>query len=92
MSDREIIGILNELGIDINKMNFSFNSLKKGIKVEMEHGKKSGLTNITDNNLEMTMKIALAHLFEFPDYYERLEEMEKNAKEHWFKQNIKIIK
>jgi hypothetical protein len=28
-------------------------------------------------------KIALAHMKEFPDYYERLERMEKEAEREW---------
>ncbi|WP_245618719.1 DUF5661 family protein [Methanogenium cariaci] len=35
----------------------------------------------------MTGKIALAHLNEFPDYYERLEKMETEAEEFWDKQS-----
>jgi hypothetical protein len=31
----------------------------------------------------MTGKIALAHLNEFPDYYMRLEKMEKEAEDFW---------
>jgi len=31
----------------------------------------------------MTGKIALAHLNEFPDYYTRLEKMEKEAEDFW---------
>ena len=31
----------------------------------------------------MTGKIALAHMKEFPDYYERLERMEAEAKLDW---------
>jgi hypothetical protein len=33
-----------------------------------------------------TGKIALAHLNEFPDYYDRLEIMEEEAKQFWNKQ------
>jgi hypothetical protein len=33
----------------------------------------------------MTGKIALAHLNEFPDYYDRLEKMEKEADKFWGK-------
>ena len=34
---------------------------------------------MTDDDPVMTGKIALAHLRELPDYYTRLEEMEKEA-------------
>lgn len=35
----------------------------------MEHGIINPMTNITNNDLEKTMKISLAHLNEFPNYY-----------------------
>jgi hypothetical protein len=40
---------------------------------------------VTDDDEILTGKIALAHLNEFPDYYERLEKMEKEAEEYWKK-------
>ena len=43
--------------------------LKKGIKIEREH--------IKDDDI--AKKIALDHLAEIPDYYDRLEKMEKEA-------------
>lgn len=45
--------------------------LELGIAIEMEH--------TTDR--EESMRIALDHLYEFPDYYTRLEVMEKQAEE-----------
>ena len=48
-----------------------------GLNVELEHGKKFGvITNITNDNLDMTTKIVIAHLTEFPDYYKRLLKLE----------------
>jgi hypothetical protein len=47
------------------------------------------VTNVTDDDLLMTAKIALAHLNEFPDYYERLEEMEEEAKAYWAERGAK---
>jgi hypothetical protein len=41
------------------------------------------LTNVSDDDPHVTAKIALAHLNEFPDYYTRLERMEKAAKQDW---------
>lgn len=41
----------------------------EGINIELEHGKVNENTNVTDNNLVKTAKIALAHLNEFPNYY-----------------------
>ena len=66
-SDNEIKEIANKLGIKFDE--FSLNDLKRGINIELEHGKINPLTNITNDDLELTIKIALAHLAEFPDYY-----------------------
>jgi len=54
-----------------------------GMEVELEHGKINELTNVTNNDLLITGKIALAHLNEFPDYYDRLENMENEAERYW---------
>lgn len=66
-------------------------TLQKGIRVELEHGFKRGIvpskTNLTDDNLYATVMIALAHLAEFPDYYERLERLEIEAKKYWKTKN-----
>ncbi len=42
-----------------------------GINIELEHGRVKEITNVTDDNLIMTAKIALAHLNEFPNYYNK---------------------
>ncbi len=52
-----------------------------GLDVELEHGVRDLETNVTHDNEMITGKIALAHLNEYPDYYTRLEKMEKEAKE-----------
>lgn len=75
--EAELIG--ERLGIDWNK--FDVNQFKMGMEVELEHGTVSPLTNVTNDDLLTTGKIALAHLNEFPDYYTRLLKMEKEAKE-----------
>jgi hypothetical protein len=54
-----------------------------GLSVELEHGSSDPQTNVTNDDEVLTGKIALAHLKEFPDYYDRLEELEKAAEEHW---------
>lgn len=56
---------------------------KYALNVELEHGRVSDITNVTNNDLISTAKIALAHLFEYPDYYQRLFEMESNAEKYW---------
>ena len=42
-----------------------------GINTELEHGKINPQTNVTDDDLIKTAKIALAHLNEFPNYYNK---------------------
>ncbi len=54
-----------------------------GLNVEFEHGMRYPETNLTNDDPKMTGKIAWAHLKEFPDYYTRLEKMEKDAKTFW---------
>lgn len=53
------------------------------MNIEMEHGSISSLTNVTNDNLLLTGKIALAHILEYPDYYDRLKRMEKDAELYW---------
>ena len=65
------------LGIDWSK--FDVEQYRVGLDVELEHGLVDPGTNVTNNDPTMTGKIALAHLNEFPDYYTRLEKMEKEA-------------
>jgi hypothetical protein len=47
------------------------------MEVEPEHRSGDSFTNVTNSNPLITGKIALAHLNEFPDYYDMLEMMEK---------------
>ena len=55
------------LGIKFDK--FTILEFLDGINVELEHGLVNPETNITNNDLILTSKIALAHLSEFPNYY-----------------------
>ena len=54
--------------------------LKMGMKVELEHGRRSPDTDVTGDEPTKTAKIAIAHLRELPDYYTRLARMEKEGK------------
>jgi hypothetical protein len=69
------------LGVSWKK--FDVEQLRRGMEVELEHGLRDPETNVTGDDLFLTAKIALAHLNEFPDYYERLEEMEQQAETYW---------
>ncbi len=42
-----------------------------GINIELEHGTVNPKTNVTNDDLITTAKIALAHLNEFPNYYNK---------------------
>ena len=66
------------LGIKWDK--FNVDQFKIGMEVELEHGKINKLTNVSNDYLLTTGKIALAHLNEIPDYYTRLLKMEKEGK------------
>ena len=65
------------LGIDWSK--FDIEQFRMGLDVELEHGLADPDTNVTNDGPITTGKIALAHLNEFPDYYTRLDKMEKEA-------------
>lgn len=78
ISKEEAKKIGEQLGIIWDK--FDVDQYKMGMEVEMEHGSADPLTNVSNDDLLVTGKIALAHLYEFPDYYTRLLKMEKEAK------------
>lgn len=67
----------DKIGIDWDK--YDLEEFRMGLRVELEHGKHDPQTNVTDDDDVMTGKIALAHLKEIPDYYTRLDKMEKEA-------------
>ena len=56
---------------------------QQGLHVELEHGLVDVETNVTDDDLAVTGKIAWAHLKEFADYYTRLKKMEDEADVFW---------
>ena len=70
-----------KLGIDWSK--FDVEQFRMGMDVELEHGKVDPHTNVSDDDPLTTGKISLAHLNEFPDYYDRLKEMEEEAEKFW---------
>jgi hypothetical protein len=73
----------DKLGIKWDKWDVE--QFRMGMDVELEHGKIDPHTNVTNDDPIMTGKIALAHLNEFPDYYTRLDKMEKEADKFWGK-------
>lgn len=65
----DAINIARKLNVDFSK--FSKDDFLTGLNIELEHGRINQFTNVTDNDLEKTAKIALAHLNEFPNYYNK---------------------
>ena len=68
-SIKDILEVANILNIDFSK--FSLSDFVTGINIELEHGLIDLDTNVTNDNLLTTAKIALAHLNEFPNYYNK---------------------
>ena len=62
---------------------FDLEQFRAGMDVEFEHGSHDPQTDVTGDDPIVTGKIALAHMKEFPDYYERLERMEREAEREW---------
>ncbi|MBN1319243.1 MAG: hypothetical protein JXA87_00235 [Thermoleophilia bacterium] len=77
--DAKMVG--DQLGIDWK--DFDVEQFRIGMDVELEHGLHDPQTNVTNDDIMMTGKIAWAHLKEFPDYYDRLERMEEEAEAYW---------
>ena len=71
----------DEIGVDWSR--FDLEQFRAGMDVEYEHGSHDPQTDVTGDDPIVTGKIALAHMKEFGDYYERLERMEEEAKRDW---------
>jgi Protein of unknown function (DUF5661) len=71
----------DEIGVDWSR--FDLEQFRRGMDVEFEHGSHDPQTDVTGDDPIVTGKIALAHMKEFPDYYERLERMEVEAERDW---------
>jgi len=83
LTAKDAINFIRRVGLDMSDRRFTVDDLTKGMNVELEHGKRDPFTNVTNNDLLTTGKIALAHLTEFPDYYSRLEILEREADKYW---------
>ncbi len=67
----------------INWHKIELEEFRRGLEVEFEHGAHDPETNVTNDDLVLTGKIAWAHLKEFPDYYTRLARLEAEADAYW---------
>jgi len=75
----EAAAVLAALHIDVTTVEWDLDQFLLGMRSELEHGRVDPDTNVTDDDLLLTAKIALAHLNEIPDYYTRLADMEAQA-------------
>jgi hypothetical protein len=81
---RQALNIAKRYHIDLSVV--PINELKAGLNIELEHGSELGsLTNITNDSLDKTMRIVLAHLQEDPRYYKYLKHLEIRRKHYWRK-------
>lgn len=69
--------------LGVNWAKIDPDQFRRGIEVEFEHGAHDPETNVTNDDVALTGKIAWAHLKEFPDYYTRLARLEAEADAYW---------
>jgi len=77
ISTEEARSIGTQLGINWKQIDLE--QFRRGLEVELEHGTHDPETNVTDDDLNLTGKIAWAHLKEIRDYYTRLDRLEAEA-------------
>ncbi len=77
ITEDEAILVGNNIGLDWK--NIDIQEFKRGLEVELEHGLVNKNSNVTGDDMNLTGKIAMAHLNELNDYYTRLDIVE-NAK------------
>ena len=77
ISEEEARKVGSTLKIDWSRVDLE--QFRRGLEVELEHGVRDPQTNVTNDDLLLTGKIALAHLKEMKDYYTRLDRMEAEA-------------
>jgi hypothetical protein len=78
-TSEQAAAVAEMLGVALAREGIELEAFRRGMEVELEHGSRDPRTNVTDDDPILTGKIALAHLLELPDYYDRLEEMERRA-------------
>jgi hypothetical protein len=75
----EAAAVMASLHVDPETVAWDVEQFRIGMESELAHGRADPDTNVTDDDLVLTGKIALAHLVEIPDYYTRLAAMERSA-------------
>ncbi len=79
VTTEEAEAVMGALGMDPASVAWDVEQFRMGLESELGHGRVDPDTNVTDDDLVTTGRIALAHLVEIPDYYTRLSEMERTA-------------
>jgi len=82
-SEEQAKEVAEQIGIDFEKVLFDLEQFRHGINIELEHGTVDENTNVSNDDPVITGKIALAHLNELPDYYNRLDKMEEEGDAFW---------
>ncbi|MFA6166465.1 MAG: DUF5661 family protein [Gemmatimonadaceae bacterium] len=75
VSPDEARGVGNALRVDWRVVPEE--TFRRALEVELEH------SDVTHGDLDLTGRIVLGHLREFPDYYTRLAPMERRAEADW---------
>ena len=85
LTAKKVKDVGDKIGVNWDEVDFG--EFMQGVKEELEHGCtfaiKCEQTNVTGDDLDSTAKIALAHLYEVPDYYTRLEKLEDEGEAYW---------
>jgi uncharacterized protein DUF5661 len=81
ISKEEVTQVGSALGLDWTKIDPG--QFRRGLEVELEHGARDADTDVTNDDLNLTGRIAWAHLKEIPDYYTRLDKLEAKADAYW---------
>ena len=81
VSAEEARDIGSTLKIDWTKVDLE--QFRHGLEIEFEHGARDPETNVTNDDLVLTGRIAWAHLKEFADYYARLDKLEAEGVAYW---------
>ncbi len=83
MSDQQRITVeeARSIGVrlGVDRTHVDLEQFRRGLEVEPEHGARDPETNVTNDDLILTGKIAWAHLKEIRDYYTRLDRLEAEA-------------
>ena len=85
ITEEDLQAVVSLMHLDIATSPYSEDELRRGMQVELQHGWVDPTTNVTNDHLVATAKIALVHLNEIPDYYTRLAIMEAEGRAFWKK-------